>query len=148
MRKELLLISCVAGIVAFSKIANAHGGGGPEPMKEKPKPKMKRNAATSLQAIEVHNLEAFSDGGKIPEDVVAIQCKLSASVDCRGLTIVLSDKDGHAFASSHSGTHGLVAFEGLDEYEEYVAKIESEKYFGQVEVSGGSKWTLLGDRKQ
>lgn len=147
MRKEILSIGLMLGLVALSNHVNAHGGGGPEPVKEKPKPKMKRNAATSLQAIETHNISTFSDDGKIPEDVVAIQCKLSASVDCRGLTIVISDKDGHSVASAHSGTHGLVAFEGLDDNEEYVAKIESEKYFGEVEVSGGAKWTLHGDRK-
>lgn len=134
---------------ASSYLAAAHGGGGPESVKEKPKLKFKfkRSAPVSLNSIDAKDIDAISEGGQLPEDVVAIHCKLTGSVDCRGLTITLKDKDGHGVATSHTGTLGLVAFEGLQHHETYVAKIESEKYHGEVEVAGGGRWTLLGDRK-
>lgn len=147
MIRGILISGSFVGLFFISNFALAHGGSSPEPIKEKPKFKAKRQTAKSLGAIETHDIDEILEDGRLPEDVVTIHCKLSESIDCRGLDIKLEDGDGHEVARSHSGTHGLVAFEGLDHHKSYVAKIESEKYFGEVTVEGGSNRTLHGDRK-
>lgn len=80
-------------------------------------------------------------------DVTIISCQFSEYNSCRGVQIAIFDSNGHFVAKAHSGTIGMVGFEGLKPNSEFVAKIQSEKYRGEIVFVVGQNFRILAEQK-
>jgi len=154
MYKNFYLKSfCV--LAAFtSQVAFAHGGGpggnkseSQEKLKSAPSAVSLRKVAKSPEAMNPSDIAPIISGPSIPADVAPIRCSLGEFSECRGLAVSLKDFDGHEIASANTGTDGLLAFEGLKPNVAYIASITSERYSGEVRVTGGSVWALNAERR-
>lgn len=139
----------------ISQFAFAHGGGPGGDSKEKqekaataPRAVSMRKIAKSPEAMNPSDIAPIISGPVIPSDVAPIRCSLGEFSECRGLAVSLKDFDGHEVASSNTGTDGLLAFEGLKPNVAYIASITSERYSGEVRITGGRVWALNAERRQ
>jgi len=133
--------------IGISSVANAHGGGSESSSKPVvAKPPAIRVAAKAPKAIDASEIERLSASG-YGQDVLAVDCKLGEFTSCRGLDISITDISGKHIATGNTGTNGLVGFEGLKPHVNYIAKIESDRYDGVIQVKTGRLWALSGERK-
>ncbi len=134
-------------INVLSLSAFAHGGGSSSNAPKWKEKEIERHAPHHPESLDQDKLEKFMAAKEMLPDVVAIHCKLSEFTNCRGVEIGLYDLDGKSLAKAHTGTSGLVGFEGLKPRTGYIAKIEGEKYTGESRVRSGGSYGLSGERK-
>lgn len=126
----------------------AHGGGGGEPEKpKKPEVAQVRHSPHQPDSLEHDQLEKLMSEKDMAGDVTAIRCSLNEFTSCRGVEIVLHDLGGKQIAKAHTGTMGIVGFEGLKPNANYIARIESDRYKGEAQVRGGGIYAINGERK-
>lgn len=146
MKNNLLSVGLLLAIVVMGDFAFAHGGDVEAP-KDKPKAEPVRRAPRGPEALNENDLPKISAQKSLPEDVVTIVCKLGEFTPCRGIEVSLNDLSGKKIAVAHTGTSGTAAFEGLKSGTTYIARIESEKYAGEVRLRSGNAWSLIGERR-
>lgn len=128
--------------------AYAHGGGASEKAPEKvEKPHETRVAAKNPDVLADSELRKLKEFQKTPEDVILVRCTLSEYAVCRGLDVALYDLAGKRVLMANTGTEGVVGFQGLRANTKYIAKIDNEKYLGEIEARGGQFLVINGDRK-
>lgn len=133
--------------IFFASSVFAHGGGvGSSTPKWKQKEET-RHVPHQPEVIEEDQLAKLMAEKELASDVVAIHCKLSEFTPCRGVEISLHDLKGAELGKAHTGTSGLVGFEGLKPRTQYVARIVSEKYSGEASVRSGGSYGISGNRK-
>lgn len=154
MSKHVYLKLFVVLVTLVSQFAFAHGGGPGGDNAEKQqktapaqRPISMRKVATAPEAMNPSDIAPILSGSSIPADVAPIRCSLGEFSECRGLAVVLKDFDGHEIASTNTGTDGLLAFEGLKPNVAYIAAITSERYSGEVRITGGKVWALNAERR-
>ncbi len=137
-------------LIVNSQNAFSHGGG--EALSnEKPKKivaeSMGRAPKTSPSLLPFEDfLSVAQNHNAIPEDVLLVSCKLS-TVNCRGIQVALLDTSGAKVLEANTGSSGFVGFQGLKPKDNYLVKIESEKYEGMSQVHPGKSWNLQGERR-
>lgn len=143
------LFSSVLILTTFVFTPNvfAHGGGGGSSTPKWVKKEETRHVPHHPEVIEEDQLARLMAEKELASDVVAIHCKLSEFTNCRGVEISLHDLKGNEVGKAHTGTSGLVGFEGLKPRTQYLARIVSEKYSGEVSVRSGGSYGISGNRK-
>ncbi len=147
--KALLNLVSVLLLALFCPPGRAHGGGGAEPQ-EKPKKSevaQVRHTPHHPEALEHNELEKLMSEKQMAGDVTAIRCSLNEFTSCRGVEIALHDLAGKQIVKAHTGTMGIVGFEGLKPNSNYIARIESERYKGETQIQAGGIYTINGERK-
>ncbi len=137
--------------ISFCSSAWGHGGSSGGDRHEKsvrpPEVSQTRSAPRQPGVVEHDQLEKLMMNKEMVADVAAIRCILNEFSNCRGVEVVLHDLSGKEIAKANTGTFGVVGFEGLNSNVNYVAKIESEKYDGKVQVLAGGTFVLNGEKK-
>ena len=137
-------------VTIFSAPVFAHGGGGPEP-KEEPKKVVtisaSRHAPLKPDVLAPDVIEKLMGEKEIAKDVAGVRCALSEFTTCRGVDIVLHDLRGNEILRAHTGTTGMVGFEGLKANTNYIARIESDRYAGEAQIRAGGVYEITGQRK-
>ena len=136
-------------VIVVSPHAFAHGGdGGPLTNKSNAKVRHQaRRAPHHPEEIIQAELDKHLSAKKIFADVIIIHCKLGEFTKCRGVEIGLYDLQGRLISKGYSGLSGVVGFEGLKAGEQFVAKIEGDKYRGEAHVIAGGSFRINAERQ-
>lgn len=107
-----------------------------------------RTAPSKPQVIEHDKLTKQHQLKEIDPDVVSIQCSLGQFLtNCRGIEISLHDLAGKELLRASTGTTGVVGFEGLKRGVDYIARINSDRYQGEIQIHSGRAYSMNGKQK-
>lgn len=133
MWKSFLL----ASFVLFPISAIAHGGAHEAAAPKKTTAAPPRATVPKPELLAPFMIQTILDGDHVPSDVLLVRCNFTESTPCRGISISLSDSEGHRVLLGHSGGDGWVGFQGLNKEMEYKVKIENAKYTGEFSLRAG-----------
>lgn len=137
-------------VLITAPYAFAHGGGGGGDHKEEKKAEVRtvsRAVPQKPEEIDQAELMQFLANNMSMADVATISCQLGEYTKCRGVEIGLYNSKGKLVAKGHSGTSGVVGFQGLKPHVHFVAKIEGEKYRGETVVEAGGSFGIQAERR-
>ena len=147
MTIAFIFATCIALTFFYFKKASAHGGGSSAPSPKESEPdvvKEVRHVPSTPKTLNHIELLKVLSQEKNPPDVAVVRCTLNMYASCRGLEIALYDTEGKKLLIGHSGSEGIVGFEGLEQNQKYEARIQTKKYKGSTTVIPGSAWSLKG----
>jgi len=133
-------------VLLFSNIAHGHGDshGGDEKKAHTATNVSIRSKPSSVRILSNAGISALGNLEKVPEDVAVVRCALDA-YPCRGISIELLDAAKTVVAVGHSGTEGVIGFEGLSLEREYFVRIKAQKYSGEAALRAGSAIQLQAE---